>query len=171
MKIHMTDKKYRTVISILLFIVLVIASVGIVEWQKVRAATMPYMIGSPVTPSSEMPAGMVMKTFDVPSTEPAPTVSFDITPDSMGGYDVHVMTTDFTFAPQDLGDAPVAGEGHAHLYIDNDLIVMLGDWYHIDSLTPGTHTIRVGLFNNDHSAYAINGVLVQAQRQIVVPKA
>ena len=171
MKIHMTEGNYRTIISVLLLALIVAASLGVVELQKARAARLPYTIGSPVTTTGEMPAGMVMKSFDVPAAEVAPTVVFSIMPDSMGGYDVHVVTTDFTFAPEHLGGAPVAGEGHAHLYIDNDLIVMLGDWYHIDALSPGTHTIRVGLFNNDHSAYEVGGRQIQAQQRLTVPKA
>ena len=86
----------------------------------------------------------------------------------MGGWDVHVATTNFTFSPEHLDGAPVAGEGHVHLYIDNNLIIMLGPWYHIDSLAPGPHEIRVGLFNNDHSAYSINNQHVEAAKQITI---
>ena len=170
MKKILTTSQIQAAVPLLLCLCVILASVLVVRIEGERAARLPYTIGTPVTPASEMPAGMVMKTFDIPADEAVPTVAFDITRDSMGGYDVHVTTTNFTFAPQDLGGAPVAGEGHAHLYIDDTLIVMLGDWYHIDALSPGTHTIRVGLFNNDHSAYSVNGVLVQAQKEITVPK-
>jgi len=91
-----------------------------------------------------------------------------ITEDSMKGWNVHVITTNFTFTPEQLDGATVAGDGHVHLYIDGHLIIMLGDWYHIDALTPGTHTIKVGLFNNDHSAYAVNGNNIEASQTITV---
>jgi hypothetical protein len=127
-----------------------------------------YVIGSPVAPQSQLPKGMVLKTFDVPAEEPAPTVAFDISEDSMGGWDVHAMTTNFTIAPEHLNGAAVPGEGHLHLYIDDNLIIMLGDWYHIDALAPGDHVIKVGLFNNNHSAYAVNGVQVIAEKTVHV---
>ena len=166
-----TNTKIKIVITVLLLLVIILASLLLARIANDAAANakMPYVIGSPVIPGSDMPAGMVMKTFNVLPSEPTPTISFNITPDTLGGYDVQVMTTNFTFTPEHLDGAPVPGEGHVHLYIDNDLIIMLGPWYHIDILTPGAHTIRVGLFNNDHSAYNANGANIQAVQQITVP--
>ena len=148
-----------------IFLLIVIA----VMWHAAVTNKVPYGIGSPVIPSSMLPAGMVLKTFDVPENLSTPTIAFNLAQDSMGGWDVHVTTTNFTFAPEHLNGDARPGEGHVHLYIDNNLIIMLGDWYHIDSLTPGKHTIRVGLFNNDHSAYAVNGEKIEAQKVITVP--
>ena len=159
-------KKTTTIVSILIFFIIILASVLLVKFQEENALKLPYTIGSPVIPSTEMPIGMVMKTFEITPKEPAPTIAFDVTKDSMGGWDIHVTTTNFTFTPEYLDGAPVAGEGHVHLYIDNNLIIMLGPWYHIDSLAAGVHTLRVGLFKNDHSAYSVNGVHIEAQQQI-----
>jgi len=156
----------KIAISALMFAVVILASVLLTRIQNDAISKLPYVIGSPVTPSTEMPPGMVMKMFEVPPGEPVPTIAFDLIHDSMGGWDVHVMTTNFTFSPEHLNGAPVAGEGHVHLYIDQNLIIMLGPWYHIDSLTPGVHTIRVGLFNNDHSAYSVNGARIESQKMI-----
>ena len=136
--------------------------------EKDVSSQLPYTIGSPVISATQMPIGMVMKTFVVQPSEAVPTIAFTVAEDTMSGWDVHVTTTNFTFAPEHLNGVPVAGEGHVHLYIDNNLIIMLGDWYHIDSLTLGTHTIKVGLFNNDHSAYSVNGVPVEAEQQVTV---
>jgi hypothetical protein len=164
-----TITKYS--IAILGLLVVILASIVVVDIQKRRAAEMPYTIGSPTVAATSMPPGMVMKTFDVTAGESVPAVSFDITQDSMGGWNVHATTANFTFAPEHLNGEPVAGEGHLHLYVDNNLIIMLGPWYHIDSLTPGLHTIRVGLFNNDHSAYSVNGMHIEEQKEITVPVA
>jgi hypothetical protein len=159
-------RRNNVIVSILVFLIIIVASLFLVKLQEEKALELPYTIGSPIIPSTDMPLGMVMKTFEVPSTEPTPTIAFDASKDSMGGWDIHVTTTNFTFTPEHLNGVPVAGEGHAHLYIDNNLIIMLGPWYHIDSLSPGVHTIRAGLFNNDHSAYSINGTHIEAQQQI-----
>ena len=161
-------KESKRIISMFALVSIIFASILLVQYQKDSSSKLPYVIGSPVTSATQIPAGMVMKTFEVLSNEPTPTIGFDITPDSMGGWDVHVATTNFTFTPEHLDGLPVAGEGHVHLYIDNNLIIMFGPWYHIDSLTPGIHTIRVGLFNNDHSAYSLNGVHIESQKQITV---
>jgi hypothetical protein len=158
-------------ISILALLVIILASIVVVDVQKRHAAQLPYTVGSPTLAATSMPPGMVMKTFEVTANEPVPTVSFDITQDSMGGWNVHATTTNFTFAPEHLDSQPVAGEGHLHLYVDNNLIIMLGPWYHLDSLTPGPHTIRVGLFNNDHSAYSVNGTHLEQEKDITVPAA
>jgi hypothetical protein len=159
-------KKNKTLISVLIFVIIILAGLLITKYQNDKALQLPYTIGSPIVASTDLPLGMDMKTFDIQPTEPVPTVAFDVTSDTMGGWDVHVTTTNFTFTPEHLDGPAVAGEGHVHLYIDNHLIIMLGPWYHIDSLAAGTHTLRVGLFNNDHSAYALNGVHIEAQKQI-----
>jgi hypothetical protein len=65
----------------------------------------------------------------------------------------------------------VAGEGHAHLYIDGKKITRLyGEWYFIPSLKPGTHTIRVTLNANTHEDYAVGGKLVEDTVTVVVKK-
>jgi hypothetical protein len=160
--------QYRKTISLLIVLVIILASIVVVQYQAKKAAALPYTIGSAVPSMSDMPPGMVMKTFPMPTAEPVPTIAMTITKDSMNGYNVHAITTNFTFTPEQLDGPAVPGAGHVHLYIDNHLIIMLGDWYHIDALAPGTHTIKVGLFNNDHSAYSVNGMNIQASQTITV---
>lgn len=161
-------RKNKIILAVFIFLSVILASVAIVQEESLVSKQLPYTIGSPVANGSQMPIGMVMKTFDVLPPEPVPTITFDITKDSMDGWNVHATTTNFTFTPEKLNGVSAAGEGHIHLYIDNQLIIMLGPWYHIDSLTPGTHTIKVGLFNNDHSAYSVNGNQIEAQQTITV---
>lgn len=162
-------QKTRTIISLLILLVIILASIITVQYQEKKAAALPYTIGTVPANANEMASmGMVMKTFRLPATEPVPVVAMTITEDSMDGWDVHVITTNFTFTPQNIGGNPVPGEGHVHLYVDGHLIIMLGDWYHIDALTPGTHTITAGLFNNDHSAYAINGTNIETTQTLTV---
>jgi hypothetical protein len=159
----------RFVLSFLILAIVVLGSMLLSKYRQDAAAKLPYTVGSAVLPATSLPPGMALKTFEVSAAEPVPTVSFEITKDTMGGWDVHVDTTNFTYSPEHLNGAPVPGEGHVHLYIDDNLIIMLAPWYHIDSLSPGAHTIRAGLFNNDHSAYTINGQRVEATQTVDVP--
>src|SRR6185312_12968774 len=101
---------------------------------------------------SSMDADMMLKTFDVPKGQPIPTVTFTIKKESDANeWDVHIITTNFTFAPGKVGNAPKMGEGHIHLFVDGKLYVVLGPWFHIDMLPKGKHTILLRLANNDHS--------------------
>ncbi|HWC57735.1 MAG TPA: hypothetical protein VG621_02195 [Candidatus Paceibacterota bacterium] len=164
---HMKDTvTFKIFFAMLVLAVIILASVLVVRIQDDRASLAPYTIGTPVVPSTELPLGMTLKTFEVPPGEVPPSIALSVTKDTMGGWDVHAETANFTFAPEHLDGAPVAGEGHVHLYIDGQLIIMLGPWYHLDALAPGTHTIRVGLFNNDHSAYVIDGKRIEAEQQL-----
>lgn len=165
--VSMTPKIRFISLSLVVFVI-ILASLLIDEVQKTTSLTLPYTEGSIVTPATEMPAGMVVMTYPASPTS-TPTIGLQITKDSMGGWDVFAPTTNFTFSPEHLNGAPVQGEGHIHLYIDNYLIIMLSPWYHIDSLSKGTHVIKVGLFNNDHSAYQINGVQIEATTTVVGP--
>lgn len=103
------------------------------------------------------------------STEQAPTVSFDISPDPLGGFNVHIQTQRFTWAPEHVNGAPVLGEGHAHIYVDGEKINRVyGPWYKLPSLAPGEHVVRVTLNANDHSVYAVNGHPVATSTTVIV---
>jgi len=54
-----------------------------------------------------------------------------------------------------FGAAPEAGRGHVHIFLDGTYVTATAsDTIAITDLTAGTHTIKVQLFNNDHSALA-----------------
>jgi hypothetical protein len=115
--------------------------------------------------SSTMSMGMMQKYTDIPAGDPVPTVDFTLTKDVVGGYDLHVITTNFTFTPELINTAPIADQGHAHLYIDGQLTILLAPWYHLDSLAPGMHTIEVSLNANDHSVFAVAGQDIEVTKQ------
>jgi hypothetical protein len=132
----------------------------------------PYVVNrNPPTNMAEMSSGMMMKTFYLDNTgAPVPTVSFTLTKDTLDGWDLHINTTNFTFTPQNINQAPIADQGHVHLYIDGNLTVVFGPWFHIsgDQLPPGTHTIVVSLNANDHSIFSYGGKNIQAMQTLVV---
>lgn len=93
----------------------------------------------------------------------APTLKAQITADPISGWNLQLMTTHFTFAPEDAGAAHVNGEGHAHVYANGQKVARIyGDWYHIDNLPEGDVTLLVTLNSNDHRTINVNGAAVEA---------
>lgn len=83
-----------------------------------------------------------------------PAVDMTVENDELTGWNIHLKTSHFIFAPEKFGTAHVPGEGHAHLYVDGDKRARLyGPWYHLPALRPGTHTLRVTLNANTHDEY------------------
>lgn len=104
---------------------------------------------------------------------PAPEVSLKVqsVPDS-DEFRVTVETGNFTFFQPD-GDMAehVAGQGHAHLYLDGlKLQRMYGPEATFGALPAGKHSITVTLNTNDHRAYAVNGNTVTAEAEIEVDR-
>lgn len=152
----------RRIISFLLLLVIVLFSIVAAEYLSPSS-------GQNIGVGSMAPMGMVVKTYVVNPTGLVPTIDFDITqdPTSMGGWDVHIITTNFTFTPENVNKAPIPNQGHVHLYIDGTLYVVYGPWYHLDDLSKGEHTITVALAANDHSIFLLNGSYIQKQKTIV----
>lgn len=78
--------------------------------------------------------------------------------DAMAGHNLRVTTTGFRFTPGSVNAAPVAGTGHAHVYVDG---VKLGRLYgrsmHLAGLKPGKHRIKVELNTNTHAPWTWQG--------------
>jgi hypothetical protein len=100
-----------------------------------------------------------------------PEVSIEMVPDTMSGWNLHITTKNFTFAPERVNTAVLPNEGHTHLYIDDKKITRVyGPWYHISpTLMPGKgeHVVRVTLNANDHSDLSSKGALVEAKTTVV----
>ncbi|MFC0214000.1 hypothetical protein ACFFK0_16340 [Paenibacillus chartarius] len=66
------------------------------------------------------------------------------------------LTTDMLIAPDKLGAARKEGEGHIHMYLDDgEKIAVASEVQVFKDLSPGPHTLRVSLHNNDHTPYDI----------------
>jgi copper(I)-binding protein len=101
------------------------------------------------------------KMLDLPADGDAPSLSLTAEPDAVGGWNLHVMAENFRFAPENVNGAYQTGEGHAHLYVDGKKIARLyGPWYHLGTLTPGRHELKVTLNANDHRPLAVDGAPV-----------
>ncbi|MXY33296.1 MAG: hypothetical protein F4186_13335 [Boseongicola sp. SB0676_bin_33] len=94
----------------------------------------------------------------------APTVDILVQKDPDEGWNLHVMTTGFTFSPANAGRSHVPGEGHAHVHVDGRKIARLyGPWMHIGTLPEGEVEIQVTLNANDHRLLSVDGVPVEAR--------
>ncbi len=99
-----------------------------------------------------------------------PDLAVTLLRDPMVGWNLHVTTRNFRFAPDRAGQAHVAGEGHAHVYVNGEKLARLyGNWMHIGALPEGTVTVTVSLNANDHRPYALDGAPITAQVTLSVP--
>lgn len=92
-----------------------------------------------------------------------PTIDLQLVEDESSGYALHIQTTNFRFAPENTGKAYVEGEGHAHIFIDNQKTGRAySPWVYIEPLTKGSHQIKVTLNTNDHRLFLVEGKPVEA---------
>ena len=107
--------------------------------------------------------------IDLSETDWSPTVALSVSEDPISGWNIHLETTDFTFAPEHSGEEHIKGEGHAHLYVDDEKIARVyGPWFHLAELSPGKHTIRVTLNSNDHHPLQKDGLGIDDSMNIDV---
>ncbi|MGI6125774.1 MAG: ZIP family metal transporter [Planifilum sp.] len=107
---------------------------------------------------------------EVAEGSPVPAVELIVTPDEAGGWNIHVATSRFRFAPERVNQGHRPGEGHAHLYVNGRKIARLyASWFHLDSLPPGTHTLRVELNSNDHRPLMHQGQIIEDTVTLTVP--
>jgi hypothetical protein len=132
-----------------------------------------YLIGAAVTDnpletSSSMSADMNTTTmhsttFEVPADQ-APKVELVVSEDAKSGYNIKIITTDFTFTPESVNGDNVIGEGHAHLYVDGEKIGRIySNYFHYNGSFEGTKTFMVTLNANDHSEYTVDDEPITAE--------
>lgn len=98
-----------------------------------------------------------------------PTLDTAIHADPVGGWNLNVKTSNFTFDAAAAGRGNVEGNGHAHVYVNGmKLGRIYGDWHHIASLPKGRHEISVSLYANDHSGLALDGAKITSTSTVIV---
>lgn len=99
--------------------------------------------------------------LSLPAGDTAPTLTLDLSRDPMTGWNLHLDTANFTFAPEHASRDHVLGEGHAHVYVNGaKLGRFYGPWLHLDNLPPGEVTVEVTLNANDHRPLSVDGTPV-----------
>jgi len=112
--------------------------------------------------TSEMPE-MMHSTLAVPA-DTAPALAVRVGKDAMDGWNLTLMTENFTFTPESIGGTALPNSGHAHLYIDGAKVARLyGPHFHIPDLAPGQYEITVALSSDDHSYLAVDGMRIEAR--------
>ncbi len=99
---------------------------------------------------------------------PGTSLKIVATPDPVRGVNLHLMTTNFRFAPMSVDRHSTLGEGHVHLYVDGTKVGRAyGEWVHL-MVEPGEHTIRAVLSANDHSTWSADGHAIEASAVVKV---
>lgn len=101
--------------------------------------------------------GMSHGILDISSDSIYPEIEqLEIIKDPMSGWNINLKVNNFRFTPENASLPHSPGEGHAHLYInDNKIARLYGDWYHIPEFIKDKNEIKVTLNSNDHQTLAI----------------
>jgi hypothetical protein len=116
--------------------------------------------------------------IEIPKGHAIPTVELRVIPDSMRGWNVHIQTQNFVFAPEDVNQGsqsvsqapnqPV--KGHAHLFVNGQKLTRLyGPWYYLESLPSGHNELRVTLATNQHEDLVYQGNVIETSVMVTVP--
>lgn len=107
------------------------------------------------------------RAFDVPRAG-APTLELTVSPDG-DRWIVEIKTRNFRFAQELVDTAHQPGTGHGHLYVEGMKIGRIFSGVTtLGALPPGEHEIVVTLNTNDHQAYAVDGVPIEARMMLRV---
>lgn len=104
--------------------------------------------------------------------EELPAVWMDIETDPAGGYNIHFITRNFAFTPENINKEHVMGQGFAQLYVDDIKVARVyNEWFYLPPPEPGEHVIKVVLNSNNHAEYVIRGEPIGASEPIKVTSA
>ena len=105
---------------------------------------------------------------DVSTWPQKPSLTLTANKDVMAGWNLQIEPNNFEFAPQRVNQANAVGEGHAHLYINGEKITRLySNWYYLNNLQPGVHSVMVVLNANNHGTLILQGRKVSATIELV----
>jgi hypothetical protein len=105
--------------------------------------------------------------------EAAPKAVLEIKKDPTGGFNVHVVTTNFIWRPEMASMQHVPGEGHAHVYLDGRKIMRIyNEWFHLNTFQfatkAGEQLLSIEFVGNDHAPYTIQGLPVGSEQIVDV---
>lgn len=105
--------------------------------------------------------------YEIPSALPTPTIKLESKKDSSGGWNLHIITENFKFTPEEAGNNDLAGTGHGHVYVDGKKVGRVyGPWMHLN-FEKGIHQIKVSLNTNKHKDYYSSGKAIEAVTEVV----
>jgi hypothetical protein len=99
----------------------------------------------------------------------APSLKLEMEKDKKGGWNIHLITENFRFSPDQVSKKHANGEGHAQLYVDGKFMTRIyGNWHYLAKLPAGNHFIRITLNTNDEKEYKQNDQLIEVSRRIKI---
>lgn len=105
---------------------------------------------------SEEPSSHSHSVLEIDGSMPVPSVRVEASRDAKDGYNLHIVTSNYKWAPENVNGEPIQGEGHAHIYVNGNKISRLyGEWFNLSDthLKEGENIIKVTLNANDHSEW------------------
>ena len=107
--------------------------------------------------------------LSLPAGPDAPTLEFTLEKDNSSGWNLHIITSNFRFAPQAASSPHVEGEGHAHIYVNGEKLARVyGPWFHIAKLPKGEAMVTITLNANNHSPLAVGEKALSVMKKIAV---
>ena len=111
---------------------------------------------------------------DVDDNQPLPKVAAEspmsvaiaVNPDALGGYNLQVTPTGFSFT-EGVDPGHVPAQGYGLVSINGKAVTRLyGPWLNLPAQGPGTHTFTVALLSNQGRLYQHNGQPATASVQV-----
>ncbi|MGW0767921.1 hypothetical protein [Streptomyces sp. NPDC002676] len=99
----------------------------------------------------------------------APEVGVEVTPDSVGGWDVRLTFQHFRFSATGAKPKAVSGRGLACLFVDGRRVARLHtpEFHLAGRLVPrGTHHVTARLYADDDTVWAVHGRKVESTADI-----
>lgn len=104
--------------------------------------------------------------YEISAEAPVPSVMIHAAKDANGGWNIHLMTENFTFTPAQSGKEDMMGEGHAHFYVNGKKVSRVyGNWFHT-AIGKGANKLKVTLNTNSHKDYFHDGQPIQHEIEL-----
>ncbi len=111
--------------------------------------------------------------IDIAPGPHAPTLALEVMPAGSGrggGWVVRVKTTNFAFARDKVDQPHVAGEGHAHIYVNGKKIGRVYTaHHHLAELPSGETKVTITLNANSHQPLSVGGEALTRTVTVQVP--
>ena len=95
---------------------------------------------------------MIHRYLDISNDTIIPEIiNLEVARDTMSGWNLHLETKNFRFAPENVNSEHIPGQGHAHLFINGKKVARIySNWYHIPELNFIINELEVTLNTNSH---------------------
>jgi hypothetical protein len=111
----------------------------------------------------------MMTPFRIADDVSAPTLQVVLHKDATAGYNLEVITTNYTFSPEQVNLENQPNVGHAHVYVNGEKLARIyAPWMHIGSLPSGKVEVSVSLNTNDHSPVFVGDAPLVASQTVTV---